>query len=78
MPYQVDDATRHVMYGTELSRVRTELRLLLREHINQNCSRREQPTLLCNQVKLLQNDMSGEPTYQATKRSALPRNQLTL
>jgi hypothetical protein len=35
MPYQVDDATRHAMSGTELSRVRTELRLLLREHINQ-------------------------------------------
>jgi hypothetical protein len=34
MPYQVDDALRHAMSGTELSRVRTELRLLLREHIN--------------------------------------------
>jgi hypothetical protein len=35
MPYQVHDAVRHAMSGTELSRVRTELRLLLREHINQ-------------------------------------------
>jgi hypothetical protein len=35
MPYQVDDAVRHAMSGTELSRVRTELRLLLREHISQ-------------------------------------------
>jgi hypothetical protein len=35
MPYQVDDALWHAMSGTELSRVRTELRLLLREHINQ-------------------------------------------
>ena len=35
MPYQVDDAVRHAMSGTELSCVRTELRLLLREHINQ-------------------------------------------
>ena len=35
MPYQVDDAIRHAMSGIELSRVRTELRLLLREHINQ-------------------------------------------
>jgi len=35
MPYQVDGAVRHAMSGTELSRVRTELRLLLREHINQ-------------------------------------------
>jgi hypothetical protein len=28
MPYQVDDAILHAMSGTELSRVRTELRLL--------------------------------------------------
>jgi hypothetical protein len=35
MPYQVDGAVRHAMSGTELSRVRTELRLLLRDHINQ-------------------------------------------
>jgi hypothetical protein len=35
MPYQVDDAVRHAMSGTELSRVRTGLRLLLRKHINQ-------------------------------------------
>jgi hypothetical protein len=28
MPYQVDDALLHAMSGTELSRVRTELRLL--------------------------------------------------
>jgi hypothetical protein len=33
MPYQV--AVRHAMSGIELPRVRTELRLLLREHINQ-------------------------------------------
>jgi hypothetical protein len=35
MPYQVDDALRHAMSGTELSRVRTELRLLPPEPINQ-------------------------------------------
>ena len=35
MLYQVDDAVRHAMSGTELSRVRTELRLLPREHISQ-------------------------------------------
>ena len=28
MPYQVPDAVLHAMSGTELSRVRTELRLL--------------------------------------------------
>jgi hypothetical protein len=35
MPYQVHDALLHAISGTELSRVRTELRLLPREHINQ-------------------------------------------
>jgi hypothetical protein len=35
MPYQVDDALRHAMSGTELSRVRTELRLLPPEPNNQ-------------------------------------------
>jgi hypothetical protein len=40
------------MSGTGLSRVRTELRLLLPERINQGCSRREEPTLLCNQVEV--------------------------
>ena len=35
MPHQVHGVLLHAMSGTELSRVRTELRLLLREHINQ-------------------------------------------
>jgi hypothetical protein len=35
MPHQVDDALLHAMSGTELSRVRTELRLLPPERINQ-------------------------------------------
>ena len=35
MPYQVDDALLHAMSGTELSRVRTELRLLPPEPNNQ-------------------------------------------
>jgi hypothetical protein len=35
MPYQVDDALPHAMSGTELSRVRTELRLLPPEPNNQ-------------------------------------------
>ena len=33
MPHQVDDATLHAMSGSELSRVRTKLRLLLPEPI---------------------------------------------
>jgi hypothetical protein len=35
MPYQVPDAVLHAMSGTELSRVRTELRLLPPEPISQ-------------------------------------------
>ena len=35
MPYQVHDAVLHAMSGTELSRVRTELWLLLPEPISQ-------------------------------------------
>ena len=35
MPHQVDDALLNAMSGTELSRVRTELRLLPPEPINQ-------------------------------------------
>jgi hypothetical protein len=40
MPYQMDGAVRHAMSGTGLSRVRTELRLLVPERINQDCSLR--------------------------------------
>jgi hypothetical protein len=36
MLHQVDDALLHAMSGTELSRVRTEPRLLLPEPINQS------------------------------------------
>ena len=52
MPYQVDDALLHAMSGTELSRVRTELRLLP-EPNNQRLLSREEPTLLCNQVQII-------------------------
>ena len=52
MPYQVDDALRHAMSGTELPRVRTELRPLPPPSLStKDRSRREGPTLLCNQVK---------------------------
>jgi hypothetical protein len=36
MLYQVDDASLHAMSGIELSRVRTELRLLPHEPINKS------------------------------------------
>jgi len=41
MPYQVDDALPHAMSGTELSRVRTELRLLPPEAYQQKSDRVE-------------------------------------
>jgi len=41
MLYQVDDALPHAMSGIELSRVRTELRLLLPEAYQQNSDRLE-------------------------------------
>ncbi len=50
MPHQVDDALLHAMSGIELSRVRTELRLLPPEAYQPMPTRVEGPTLLCNQV----------------------------
>ena len=41
MLYQVDDALLHAMSGIELSRVRTELRLLLPEAYQQKSDRVE-------------------------------------
>jgi hypothetical protein len=41
MLYQVDDALLHAMSGVELSRVRTELRLLLPEAYQQKSDRVE-------------------------------------
>jgi hypothetical protein len=53
MLYQVDDPLLHAMSGIELSRVRTELRLLLPEAYQQKSDRVERGgTLLCNQVKI--------------------------
>jgi hypothetical protein len=50
MPHQVDGVLLHTMSGTELSRVRAELWLLLREPINKSLIASEGPTLLRNQV----------------------------
>jgi hypothetical protein len=50
MLHQVDDALLHAMSGIELSRVRTELRLLPHEPINQSLLVSRGPALLCNQV----------------------------
>ena len=52
MPYQVDDALLHAMSGYRAVRVRTELRLLPEPDDDQRLLMSEEPTLLCNQVKL--------------------------
>ena len=51
MLYQVDDALLHAMSGIELSRVRTELRLLLPEAYQQKSDRVEMGRR-CHAIKL--------------------------
>ena len=60
MPIQVDGALVHAMSGTELSRVRTEFRLHLPEPINKSPLESRGPTLLCNQVAVLELHMYGK------------------
>ena len=50
MPIQVRGVLVHAMSGTELSRVRTELRLRPPEPINKSPLESRGPTLLCNHV----------------------------
>jgi hypothetical protein len=50
MPIQVRGDLVHAMSGTELSRVRTEIRLRLPEPINKSPLESRGPTLLCNQL----------------------------
>jgi hypothetical protein len=51
MLIQVRGVLVHAMSGTELSRVRTEFRLLPPEPINKSPLESRGPTLLCNHVK---------------------------
>lgn len=51
MLHQVDDASLHAMSGIELSRVRTELRLLPHEATNKSLIASRGPILLRNQVE---------------------------
>ena len=50
MPIHVDGTFLRAMSGTELSRVRTEIRLRLPEPINKSPLESRGPTLLCNQL----------------------------
>jgi hypothetical protein len=52
----------HARSGTELPRVRTEFRLRLPELSNKSPLESRGTTLLCNHVKLGQNNMSGNAT----------------
>jgi hypothetical protein len=66
MLHQVDDASTGAMSGIELSRVRTELRLLPHEPINQSLLVSREPTLLCNQADSstqVSGDGPGYPTH---------------
>jgi hypothetical protein len=63
MPYQVDDALRHAMSGTELSRVRTELRLLPPEPNNQRLlTSRGADIVMQSSENLAKYQMSGYAT----------------
>jgi hypothetical protein len=59
MLIQVRGVLVHAMSSTELSRVRTEFRLLPPEPINRSPLESRGPTLLCNQVLLARFHLSG-------------------
>ena len=50
MPIHIDGTFLRAMSGTELSRVRTEIRLRPLEPISESRPSRGGPTLLCNHV----------------------------
>ena len=64
MPYQVDDALLHAMSGTELSRVRTELRLLPPEPNNQRLLTSRGADIVMQSSEVLVRHLSGNATYQ--------------
>src|SRR5512137_1197715 len=64
MPYQVDDTIPHAMSGTELSRVRTELRLLLREHINQRLLASSAADIVMQSSGIDDRHLYGKRVYQ--------------
>jgi hypothetical protein len=61
MPYQVDDALLHAMSGTELSRVRTELRLLPPEAYQQESNRVERSRHCYGAATLVVTPMGESP-----------------
>jgi hypothetical protein len=66
MPYQVHDALLHAMSGTELSVYEPNSGSFLLSLTTKDCSRREEPTLLCNQVVLNQLFLCGYGVNQAS------------
>src|SRR6267154_1747230 len=64
MPHQVDDAIVHAMSGTELSRVRTELRLLPPEPINQRLLASRGADIVMQSSADLRFHLSDYPTYR--------------
>jgi hypothetical protein len=61
MPHQVHDALLRAMCGTKLSRVRTELRLLLPEPINQSLLVSRGAGIVMQSTEVLVRQMSGYP-----------------
>ena len=79
MPYQVDDALLHAMSGTELSRVRTELRLLPPEPNNQRllASREADIVMQSSGFRLdLPSNYRDDP-HPSRARSLLVRNDIS-
>jgi len=65
MPYLVDDALARAMPGTDLSRVRTELRLLFPSLSTKTA--RVEPTLSCNHAE----SQGGEKNWFDVERDYL-------
>jgi hypothetical protein len=61
MPYQVDDALLHAMSGTELSCLRTELRLLPPEAYQQESNRVERSRHCYGAATLVVTPMDESP-----------------
>ena len=69
MLYQVDDALLHAMSGIELSRVRTELRLLLPEAYQQKSDRVERADIVMQSSENVQSwqPKSATSAYSPTR-----------
>jgi hypothetical protein len=77
MLHQVDDALPHAMSGTELSRVRTELRLLPPEAYQQKSDRVERGRH-CYAIKWFGRPEARPPVATTRRRSQLTNERISL